>query len=295
MPAAAPAPPPAPPSTELSTPSPASSVDLSDLRARVRMLERGGASHPAKVMPLGVAALDRRLAGGGLALGRVHEVIGEARSEVRDAAGFGFVAALASRLMRADGDVLWCPRGANLHGGWLYARGLALLGLDPGRIIVAEARGDADRLWAMEEGLGCTGLVAVVAELGPPREGGRARDSVHCRRLQLVAEASGVTGILLRPDAGVEASPLGTPETRWRVTSAPGPESGGGEVTGEVADWRPRWRAELLRARNGRPGEARLLWEAEAAAFRDIDVPAPRRSRAAMSSRAPSSGERSAA
>ena len=261
------------------------------------MLERGGAHGPAKVMPLGVAALDDRLAGGGLALGRVHEVIGEARSEVRDAAGFGFVAALASRLMQADGDVLWCPRGANLHGGWLCARGLALLGLDPGRVIVAEARGDTERLWAMEEGLGCAGLVAVVAELGPPRANGRARESVHCRRLQLVAEASGVTGILLRPDAGVEAAMVGTPETRWRVTSAPGPHNGGGELMGEVeaADWRPRWRAELLRARNGRPGAARLLWEANIGAFRHIDPTAPKRPRRATPSRVPSPAARSAA
>jgi protein ImuA len=240
---------------------------LIGLRAQIQAIERGGANRPATVMPLGVAALDRCLAGGGLALGRVHEVIGEARSEVRDAASFGFVAALLSRLMKNDGDVLWCPRGSNPHGGMLSPRGLVALGLNPRRIIVAEARDDIDRLWAMEEGLGCSGLVAVVAELGPVRPGRESKDSVNCRRLQLAAEASGVTGVLLRPDAGVAISSIGTPETRWRVTAAPWAQA----ETDGVQDWRPRWHAELLRARNGRPGRVDLIWGAGHGVFHEVD------------------------
>ncbi len=232
-----------------------------ELREQIRALERGGVRRPAAVMPLGVEALDRCLPSGGLALGRIHEVVGESRSEVRDGAAFGFVSALLARLMRTNGEVLWCPRGANPHGGMPGARGLTQLGLDPARIIVAEARGDTDRLWAMEEGLGCTGLLAVVAELGPPRPQARTRDSVSCRRLQLAAEASGVTGILLRPDAGQPASAAGTPDSRWRVTSAPHAFPWAeGDGWGED-DWRPRWHVELLRARNGRPGEAHLIWD----------------------------------
>ena len=279
--------------------SPDRSSGLAGLRAQIRAIERGGATEPATVMPLGVETLDRCLAGGGLALGRVHEVIGEARSEVRDAAPFGFVAALLTRLMESGGDVLWCPRGANPHGGMLSARGLAGLGLDPGRIIVAEARGDADRLWAMEEGLGCSGLAAVVAELGPVRPGAQTKDSVSCRRLQLAAEANGVTGILLRADAGVAVSAIGTPESRWRVTSAPwmegetGTETVGG--TGEWQEWRPRWRAELLRARNGRLGAASLIWEAERGIFHRIGPPAGKRHAPIISSRALAGTERPAA
>ena len=262
--------------------SPDQPPGLAALRARIRAIERGGATQPATVIPLGVEVLDGCLAGGGLALGRVHEVIGEARSEVRDAAPFGFVVALLARLMEAGGDVLWCPRGANPHGGMLSARGLAGLGLDPGRIIVAEARGDADRLWAMEEGLGCSGLVAVVAELGPAHPGAQTKDSVNCRRLQLGAEASGVTGILLRPDAGEAVSAIGTPESRWRVTSAPWVE----EEAGGRQDWRPRWRVELLRARNGRPGGASLIWESRRGIFHRVDPFAAKHHFPIMSSRA---------
>ena len=231
-----------------------------ELRAQVRAIECGGAVGLARVVPFGVAALDRCLAGGGLALGRVHEVVGEARSEVRDAAAVGFAAALLVRLLRerkCGGDVLWCPRGANPFGGMPSARGLAELGLDPSRIILVEAHDEADRLWVMEEGLRCSGLAAVVAELGPVHPGRGARDSVSCRRLQLAAEASGVTGILLRPDAGAAAA-IGTPESRWQVTAGSSPEG---------LDWRPCWQVKLLRARNGRSGEAKIVWEAERGIF----------------------------
>jgi protein ImuA len=232
----------------------------SELRTQVRAIECGGTVGVAPVVPFGVAVLDRCLAGGGLALGRVHEVVGEARSEVRDAAAVGFTAALLVRLLRVrecGGDVLWCPRGANSFGGMLSARGLAELGLDPGRIIRVEAHDEADRLWVMEEGLRCSGLAAVVAELGPAHPGRGARNSVSCRRLQLAAEASGVTGILLRSDAGAAAA-IGTPESRWQVAGHSSPEG---------LDWRPFWQVKLLRARNGRSGEAKIVWEAERGIF----------------------------
>lgn len=240
--------------------------DLAALRARVRAIERGGAIRGAGVVPLGVPALDGCLAGGGVALGRVHEVTGEARSEVRDAASFGFTVALLARLLSETGsigEVLWCPRSANPLGGMLSARGLAWFGLDPGRIIQVAARDEADRLWAMEEGLGCSGLAAVVAELGPTRPGAATRDSVICRRLQLAAEASGVTGFLLRPDAGAVVSANATPESRWRVTARPAP------------DWRPRWRVELARARNGRPGLTEVIWDAEWREFQPASALTP--------------------
>jgi protein ImuA len=249
--------------------APDRSSDLAGLRAQIRVIERGGDAQPATVMPFGVEALDRCLAGGGLALGRVHEVIGEARSEVRDAAPFGFAAALVTRLMEKGGDVLWCPRAANPHGGMLSACGLAGLGLDPGRIIMVKTRDDVDRLWVMEEALGCAGLTAVVAELGPARRGAQTRDSVSCRRLQLAAEASGVTGVLLRPDVGMAMSAIGTLESRWRVTAIARTEG--------WRDWAPRWRAELLRARNGRPGEAHLIWEARRGIFHLVDSPTTER------------------
>jgi protein ImuA len=237
---------------------------LAALRARIGRLERG--RRAARVLPLGAPALDARLPGGGLALGALHEVEG-ARVEWDDGVAAGFCLALVAPLAAAlDGPVLWVARRPDLHGG-----GLAALGLDPARFVFVRAEGDREVLWAMEEGLRCAALGAVVGEVAEmaPTAG---------RRLQLAAEASGVTAVLLRrrfaPPRGKE--PPGAASTRWRVAplaSGPAPLEG--------LPGRPRWRVELRRCRGAAPGAFLVEWDdasgdiALAAALRD-GSPGPR-------------------
>src|SRR5947207_7341621 len=65
------------------------------LRDRIRRIEQ-----PARhgVLPFGVAALDRALPGGGLALGAVHEITGAGSDEEDGAAAAGFAAGILARL-----------------------------------------------------------------------------------------------------------------------------------------------------------------------------------------------------
>src|SRR5260370_33432844 len=65
------------------------------LRDRIRHIER-----PARhaTLPFGVAALDRTLPVGGLALGAVHEILGAGGDEEDGAAAAGFAAAILARL-----------------------------------------------------------------------------------------------------------------------------------------------------------------------------------------------------
>ena len=184
---------------------------LPTLRERIRRIERPAAAVHG-VLPFGVAAIDRTLPGGGLARGAVHEFLGMGGDEEDGALAAAFAADILDRLgphpnppPRAGegtggGIVLWClPRPD------LYGPGLAALGLDPARLVLARARRDAEILWAMEEGLRSTGIAGVVGELGtfPP---------VASRRLQLAAERSGVTAFALRrwrdPSAGEAAIPV---------------------------------------------------------------------------------------
>ena len=232
--------------------------ELDALRARIGRLERGGTA--PRVLPLGAPVLDARLPGGGLALGALHEVEG-ARAEWDDGVAAGVCLALVGPLAAAlDGPLLWIARRPDLYGG-----GLAALGLDPARFVFVSADGDRDVLWAMEEGLRCAALGAVVGEVGElaPTAG---------RRLQLAAEASGVTAFLLRrrfaPARGTE--PPGVASTRWRVAplaSGPAPLEG--------LPGRPRWRVELRRCRGAAPGDFLVEWNdasggiALAAALRD--------------------------
>ena len=48
---------------------------IAELRERIQSLE-GGAGRARKVLPFGLPQIDRRLPGGGLALGCLHEVAG---------------------------------------------------------------------------------------------------------------------------------------------------------------------------------------------------------------------------
>ena len=70
-------------------------VSLTALRERIGQIER-----PARhgVLPFGIAAIDRTLPGGGLALGAVHEILGQGGDEEDGAAAAGFVAGILARL-----------------------------------------------------------------------------------------------------------------------------------------------------------------------------------------------------
>src|ERR1041385_432716 len=68
---------------------------LAALRERIRHIEQPR-SHG--VLPFEVAAIDRALPGGGLALGAVHEILGQGGDEEDGAAAAGFVAGILARL-----------------------------------------------------------------------------------------------------------------------------------------------------------------------------------------------------
>jgi hypothetical protein len=148
-----------------------------------------------------------------------------------------------------SGPVLWCLKRPDLYGS-----GLAAHGLDPARLVIAAAPRDAEILWAIEEGLRMPGLAAVVGEVG-------RLPMVASRRLQLAAERSGVTALLLRrwrngDEAMAERARPSAAVTRWRVTALPSRD-----IEGVPGIGKPRWRIELLRCRGGVPA----LWEVEVA------------------------------
>lgn len=234
-----------------------SGKDIDALRRQVRRLETSDISPAAGPhVSLGLPQIDDVLPEGGLPLGRVHEITGNAVKEVRDATPFGFALALLSRLPM-HGDILWCTRTAGRHGGALSGHGMRTLGLDPGRVLLVEAKSEADRLWVLEEALRCEGLTAAIVELDPLRGRMGPREQTAYRRLQLAAEKGGGLGLVIRPDSGniVGGVPF---ETRWRVTAAP---------FSHEADWRPHWSLTLERARNGRQGQWRVVWDADRHAF----------------------------
>ena len=220
------------------------------LRAAVRAIEAGGVGEGRAFLPFGLAALDGRLEGGGLAEAALHEIAGALGNASDDAAACLFAAGIAARCAAGagiaaraaamNGTVLWAMGRRDL-----FAPGLAQAGLAHERLIYAECGRDEDVLAVMEEGLRHGGLAAVVGEVG------RA-PMAATRRLQLAAEQGGAMALMLRRRRRYGEDPLGLASaamTRWRIGCMP---SGALSVPGVG---RPRWHVALVRQRGGAPFE----------------------------------------
>ncbi len=217
-----------------------SDARLDALRAEVRRIESAGRAAAGSRLPFGLAAVDGRLTGGGLAVAALHEAAPATPALGDEAAATLFVAALAARLAGAgaggEGTVLW-----TLSRRDLFAPGLVQAGLAPDRLIYAKCRRDEEVLAVMEDALRHGGLAAVVGEIG-------RLAFAPGRRLQLAAEQSGTTALMLRRWRRSDADPLGQPSaavTRWRLACAP---SASLSLPGLG---RARWRVELVRQRGG--------------------------------------------
>src|SRR5882724_2618786 len=212
---------------------------LASLRGCIERIETAdGAASPNRVA-LGHAEADAALCGG-LAMAAVHEVFALG---YQGAAATGFVAGLAARVS-ARRPLVWVRQDfCDLEVGSLSMRGLAELGLDPRCLVTVRAADVDSALKAAADALACDALGAVVLEVW-----GEARqlDLVASRKLTLTAQASGVTGLLLR----IAAEPLpSTAETRWIVRAAHSPPASLWSAWGA-----PVFDAQLVRNRHGPVG-----------------------------------------
>jgi protein ImuA len=163
----------------------------------------------------------------------------------RDGGWAGFLLAQ----LGGDKPLLWIQdRMAILESGRVHPPGL------PGQnLIHVETRDARDALWAMEEGVRCACLSAVIGELwGDPR----ALDFTATRRLAVAAERSGTPCWLVRLNGTANLSGA---RMRWRLGSAP---SLANELDPRAAGL-PVWDAELFRARGHPPGRWSIAHEAD--------------------------------
>jgi protein ImuA len=147
-----------------------------------------------------------------------------------------------------DKPLLWIQdRMAILESGRIHPPGLPSQ-----NVIHVEARDARDALWAMEEGVRCAALSAVIGELwGDPK----ALDFTATRRLAVASEKSGTPIWLVR--LGGTANLSGA-RMRWRIVSAPSLFN----ALDPRAPGTPAWDAELFRARGMPPGRWSLTHEA---------------------------------
>ncbi|MGB7268843.1 MAG: hypothetical protein WBC90_04900 [Albidovulum sp.] len=177
-----------------------------------------------------------------------------------DAGVMGFV---LSRLPCNSAPILWVQdRLSGQESGNPYLPGLR------GRSVIrVDVSRPADALWAMEEGLRCKALSAVIGEISgdPP-----VLNFTATKRLALRAEASKMPCWLIRRAASPD---LSAARDRWRIASLPSaPHPHDPSAPGAA-----QWQAELFRSRHQQPG----IWVAsdDRAADR-VDLSAPFRDRA---------------
>lgn len=224
---------------------------LAALQAKITALSGQADSES---LPFGDHRIDACLPGGGLPLGRWHELLGEGM-EIETAAAPAAFAALMAAPLAARGQVVWVMRRDDLH-----APGLLGLGFPPDRLIQVCARDEAEALAVMEDALTTLGVSAVFGEVD-------VVDLTAGRRLQLACERRGATGFVIRRrpyGGGAPREAAGsTAMTRWRVTTEPSQP-----LAGEFGLGAPRWRASLERCRGGRTGS----WLFEAARAYSLEV-----------------------
>ena len=225
---------------------------LAALRGQIERIQTSEAAHHRDRVALGHPEADQALQGG-LARAAIHEVFCEGR---QGTAATGFVTALAGRVT-ARRPLLWVRQDfSDIEAGALSMSGLAELGLDPRRVVMVRAADVESALRTSADALACDALGAVVLELwGETRQ----FDLVASRKLTLAAQASGVTGLLLR----MAAQPLpSTAETRWMLRAAHSPPGAVWSAWGA-----PRFDAELVRNRHGPIGRWIMEWKCDECLF----------------------------
>jgi protein ImuA len=162
----------------------------------------------------------------------------------RDAGPVGFALAQVT----GNKPLLWVQdRMSILEAGRPFARGIDV------PFIHVEARDARAALWAMEEGLKCAALSAVVGEIwGNPK----ALDFTATRRLAVAAERGGVPALLLLFGA---APNLSGARMRWHASSRPSPP----HPHDALAPGAPAWTLELFKARGAHPGRWDVAHEAD--------------------------------
>lgn len=189
---------------------------------------------------MGVLRVQKTLAGQGENPAAVPHTLLEAfPAAPADASVMGFV---LSRLPRTNAPILWVQDRLSRKEAGFPA--LAGMGADHPIIMVDLSRA-ADVLWAMEDGLRCRSLAAVIGEVwgDPP-----ALDFTATKRLAMRAEAADVSCWLIRRAASPD---LSAARDRWRIASLPSAL----HPYDAQAPGAPRWSLDLFRSRRMQPGQ----------------------------------------
>jgi protein ImuA len=192
-----------------------------------------------QVIDPGLGPVNRHFPNAVFPVGAIHELVSSSPEET--AASTGFISALLPSFMQEHRKLVWIDPTQHI-----FPPGLSRYGIQPQHILFIKTPKEKDMLWAFEEALKCKGLAAVVGNI-------RSLSFTESRRLQLAVEKSRVTGFIIRQSPRNPA-PIAA-VARWHIHSLP-------SLTEENLPGIgfPRWKVELQKIRNGKPGSWELEW-----------------------------------
>lgn len=191
------------------------------------------------VVDLGLGPIASAFPHASFPLGAVHEFITGTKEDT--AATSGFIGGLLSPILGTSGAAIWISSSRTL-----FPPALKAFGVQPERIIFIDLNKERDVLWAAEEALKCDALAAVVAEI-------QDLSFTASRRLQLAVEQSRVTGLIIR--SNMRKLETTACVSRWKISTLPS------EPVDDLPGLGfPQWKVELLRVRNGKPGNWEMRW-----------------------------------
>jgi len=218
--------------------------------------------HNWPAISLGAAELDQSLPENGLKTGSLYEIIPETYADFPATLGFGFGVLARISKMRS-GHILWVqPNYRTFAETKLYPTGLSGFGIDPNRIIHVNVPKSQNVLWALDEALANT---SVVAAIGLIPEDDRAYDFTASRRLAMRAASHGATALVFPREPGFAMASAA--EMRWSVSAASSSPAHYKDqsVPGIGA---PRCDVRLVKSRRGNAGHWCVEWNHETLSFR---------------------------
>ncbi|MGJ7032671.1 protein ImuA [Niabella hirudinis] len=208
------------------------------LQEELLLLQGLRAPVDAELQDMGLGIISESFPHRAFPVSAVHELMSGSAEDA--AATTGFIAGLLGTLMRR-GSCLWVSRHRNI-----FPPALSIFGMTPDQVLFVEAPDPKKALWAIEEGLKCASLAAVVGEV-------QELSFTASRRLQLAVEKSHVTGFIHHRTNQVRGNLACV--SRWRIRPVTSVSPGGLPGVGF-----PGWNVELCKIRNGRPGKWNVQW-----------------------------------
>jgi len=215
---------------------------IAKLRRDIQQMESYSRPKAGLAGDLGLGLVASAFPDGIFPTGAIHEFISSSPEDT--AASGGFIAGLVQKLMMNGGACLWIS-----YTRRIYPPALKLFGVDPDRVIFVDVPLQKDVLWVTEEALKCEGVATVICET-------KDLSFTESQRLQLAVEKSQVTGFVLRKD--VRKINTTACVTRWQIRPVRSRLR-----TGMPGVGHPRWQVELLKVRNGRPGNWTVEWKSQ--------------------------------